>query len=163
MSAPAAVVNSASVAETLTLGRRLGAAAAPGDVVALLGELGTGKTHLAKGMAEGLGAARAREVTSPTFVLCHEFLDGRIPFYHIDAYRLHGAADLEAIGSDELLGGDGLAAVEWADRVAGALPEDVLDVRIEVTGPASRRLRLTARGPAARRLLAEALEAKRDS
>ena len=94
------VTQSASVAETLALGRRLGAAARPGDMVALVGELGSGKTHLAKGMAEGLGAAPARDVTSPTFVLCHEFFDGRIPFYHLDAYRLRGAADLAAIGAE---------------------------------------------------------------
>jgi len=157
MSAAGQVVNSASAPETLALGRRLGAAARPGDVVALVGDLGTGKTHLAKGMAEGLDAARAHDVTSPTFVLCHEYLDGRIPFYHIDAYRLRGAADLEALGSDDLLAGDGLAAVEWADRVAEALPPDVLEVRLVVTGETSRRLTLAPRGPASERLLAEAL------
>ena len=79
--------------ETIDLGRRFGRAARPGDILALVGELGGGKTHFAKGLAEGLGAAPARDVTSPTFVLCHEFLDGRLPFYHLDAYRLSGAAD----------------------------------------------------------------------
>jgi len=153
MSGKAWVVESAGVAETLALGRRLGAAARPGDVVALVGDLGAGKTHLAKGMAEGLGAARAREVTSPTFVLCREFLGGRIPFYHLDAYRLKGPEDLEAIGAEEMLEGDGLSALEWADRVAGVLPPDRLEVRLEVTGPERRRLTFTALGPRARRLL----------
>jgi len=142
------------VEETVDLGRRLGRAARPGDVLALVGDLGSGKTRLAKGLAEGLGAARAREVTSPTFVLCREYLDGRIPFYHLDAYRLRGAADLEAIGSDEIFGGDGLSAVEWADRAPGALPPDHLEIRLEITGPTDRRLTFTARGDAARRLLA---------
>lgn len=143
-----------SVGETLQVGRRLGAAARPGDVVALVGDLGSGKTHLAKGIAEGLGAASAREVASPTFVICREYLDGRIPFYHFDAYRLHGAADLEAIGSAETFAGDGLCAVEWADRAPGALPPDHLEIRFEVTGPAERRLTLLAHGPRSSSLLA---------
>ena len=141
-------------AETVALGRRIGRAARAGDCVALVGELGAGKTQLAKGMAEGLGAASAREVTSPTFVLCHEYIGGRIPFYHLDAYRLRSAADLVAIGSDEMLDGDGLAALEWADRAAEALPDEYLEVRLEVVGETSRRLTLSARGPRGERLLA---------
>jgi len=139
--------------ETLGLGRRIGRAARPGDVLALVGDLGSGKTVLAKGIAEGLGAAAAREVTSPTFVLCREYLGGRIPFYHLDAYRLRGAADLDGIGAAEILGGDGLAAVEWADRAPQALPQDHLEVRLEVTGPQERRLTFTAQGPQAARFL----------
>jgi len=139
--------------ETIDLGRRIGRASSPGDVVALVGDLGSGKTRLAKGMAEGLGAASAREVTSPSFVLCREYLDGRIPFYHLDACRLKGAADLEAIGSDEILSGDGLSAVEWADRAAGALPADHLEIRLDVTGETTRRLTLTPHGPQSERLL----------
>jgi tRNA threonylcarbamoyladenosine biosynthesis protein TsaE len=140
--------------ETLGLGRRIGRAARPGDVLALVGDLGSGKTVLAKGIAEGLGAAAAREVTSPTFVLCREYLGGRIPFYHLDAYRLRGAADLEGIGAAEILGGDGLAAVEWADRAAQALPPDHLEVHLEIIGPGDRCLTFTPRGPAAARLVA---------
>ena len=147
-------VESRSPEETLEIGRRIGRAARPGDVAALAGELGSGKTVLAKGMAEGLGAAAAREVLSPTFVLCREYLGGRIPFYHLDAYRLRGAADLEAIGSAEILAQGGLAAVEWADRAPEALPPDHLEVRLEVAGPASRRLTFLPRGPRSRELLA---------
>jgi len=152
---PAWTVETAGPEATLDLGRRLGRAARAGDVLALVGDLGSGKTLLAKGLAEGLGAARARDVISPTFVLCREYLGGRLPFYHVDAYRLRGAADLEAIGAEEWLGGDGVAAVEWADRTAAALPADVLEVRLEVTGESARRLTLRAGGPAADRLLAE--------
>ena len=144
--------------ETLALGRRLGRAARAGDVVALMGDLGSGKTHLVKGMAEGLGAAQAREVTSPTFILCREYPDGRLPFHHFDAYRLRGAPDLEAIGSDDVLGGDGACAIEWADRVPEALPADHLEVRLEVAGERVRRLDFTAHGPRSARLL-RALEA----
>ena len=140
--------------ETIALGRRIGRAARPGDVLALVGDLGSGKTHLAKGIAEGLGAAEARRVTSPTFVLLREYLGGRIPFYHFDAYRLRGAADLEAIGAAETFEGGGLAALEWADRAPGALPKDHLEVRMEVSGEASRRVTLEARGPRAEALLA---------
>ena len=139
--------------ETLDLGRRIGRSAQPGDVLALVGELGSGKTVLAKGIAEGLGAATAREVTSPTFVLCREYLDGRIPLYHFDAYRLRGAADLEAIGSADVFGGDGLSVVEWADRAPQALPPDHLEIMLEVIGDETRRLTFTARGPQAERLL----------
>jgi tRNA threonylcarbamoyladenosine biosynthesis protein TsaE len=152
--ADARTVESHSPEETLAIGRRIGRAARPGDVVALAGDLATGKTVLAKGMAEGLGAASAREVCSPTFVLCREYLGGRIPFYHLDAYRLRGAADLEAIGSAEIFTQGGLAAVEWADRAPEALPADPLEIRLEVTGPQSRRLTFTPRGPRSRELLA---------
>jgi tRNA threonylcarbamoyladenosine biosynthesis protein TsaE len=148
------VIETHSPEETLDLGRRIGRAAQPGDVLALVGDLGSGKTVLAKGVAEGLGAASAREVVSPTFVLCREYLDGRLPLYHFDAYRLRGAADLEGIGAPEVLGGDGLSLVEWADRAPQALPADRLEVRLEVTGPQSRRLTFAALGLQAARLLA---------
>ena len=154
MTAAAWTTESHRARETIDLGRRIGRASRPGDVVALVGDLGSGKTRLAKGMAEGLGAASAREVTSPTFVICREYLGGRIPFYHLDAYRLTGAADLEAVGSDEILSGDGLSAVEWADRAAGALPADHLEIRLDVTGETTRRLTLTPHGPRSARLLA---------
>jgi tRNA threonylcarbamoyladenosine biosynthesis protein TsaE len=147
-------VQTGSPEETLALGRRIGRAARPGDVVALAGDLGSGKTVLAKGIAEGLGAASAREVTSPTFVLCREYLGGRIPFYHFDAYRLRGASDLEAIGAADIFAAGGLSAVEWADRAPGALPPDRLEVRLEVAGAEARRLTFAARGPQAERLLA---------
>jgi len=154
MTIPPFTVETHSPEETLDLGRRIGRAANPGDVLALVGDLGAGKTVLAKGVAEGLGAASAREVVSPTFVLCREYLDGRLPLYHFDAYRLRGAADLEGIGASEIFGGEGLSLVEWADRAPQALPADRLEVNLEVTGPESRRLTFEARGPQAARLLA---------
>ena len=153
MIAAAWTTESHSARETIALGRRIGRAARPGDVATLVGELGSGKTRLAKGMAEGLGAASAHEVTSPSFVICREYLGGRIPFYHLDAYRLRGEADLVAIGSDEILAGDGLSALEWADRAAGALPPDHLEVRLEVTGRDARRLTFTPHGAQSERLL----------
>jgi len=147
-------VETNSPEETVALGRAIGRSAQAGDILALVGELGSGKTHLAKGIAEGLGAARARDVTSPSFVLCREYLGGRLPFYHLDAYRLSGARDLDAIGAEEMLCGEGVSALEWADRAPGVLPKDHLEVRFEVTGDSARRLTLTPRGPRAERLLA---------
>ena len=140
-------IETQSPEETVALGRRIGRAARAGDCLALIGELGSGKTHFAKGVAEGLGAAAAREVTSPSFVLCREYLDGRLPFYHLDAYRLSGARDLEGIGAEEMLEGDGVAALEWADRAPEILPKDHLEIHFEVTGDSARRLTLAPHGP----------------
>ncbi len=148
-------VETRSPEETIDWGRRLGRAAEAGDVVALVGELGSGKTHFAKGLAEGLDAAPAREVTSPTFVLCREYLGGRLPFYHFDAYRLRSAADFASIGATETLEGDGLSALEWADRVPGVLPEDRLEVWLDVTGEQARRVTFIPRAERSEALLAE--------
>jgi len=149
-------IETQSPEETVALGRRIGRVARAGDCLALVGELGSGKTHFAKGVAEGLGAAAAREVTSPTFVLCREYLDGRLPFYHLDAYRLSGARDLEGIGAEEMLEGDGVAALEWADRAPEILPKDHLQIQFEVTGDSARRLTFTSYGPRSARLGAAA-------
>ena len=138
-------ISTSSVAETLALGRRLGALLGPGDVIALLGELGAGKTYLTKGIAEGLGVEDTRRVTSPTFVLVKEYA-GRVHVYHLDAYRLNGADELLAIGSDDILGGEGVSIVEWADRVAEAIPEERLEVEIAITGPESRAFTFRAFG-----------------
>jgi tRNA threonylcarbamoyladenosine biosynthesis protein TsaE len=125
----------------LELGRRLG----PGSVVALVGPLGAGKTHLSRAIAEGLGVV-PHLVTSPTFVLIQEY-PGRVPVYHFDAYRLAGAAPFADLGAHEYLEGDGACLVEWADRVAPCLPADHLRVEMEVTGETTRRVRLSATGP----------------
>ena len=130
---------------TMALGRRLGGLLGPGDVVALSGPLGSGKTTLTKGLAEGLGVADPRWVTSPTFVLVHEY-PGWLPVYHIDAYRLSGPADAEALGADELFFGDGVTIVEWAERIADVLPAERLDIQLAHGGGDQRQLSLTAVG-----------------
>src|SRR5438552_694021 len=123
---------------TEALGRRLGRLLFPGAVVALVGPLGAGKTHLTRAVAEGLGIADSRAVSSPTFVLIQEY-SARLPIYHFDAYRLHGEAEFFDLGVNEYFQGQGVCLVEWADRVLGCLPAEHLRIHIEVTGPASRK------------------------
>jgi tRNA threonylcarbamoyladenosine biosynthesis protein TsaE len=130
---------------TEALGRRLGRLLFPGAVVALIGPLGAGKTHLTRAVAEGLGIADARVVSSPTFVLIHEYR-ARLPVYHFDAYRLRGVAEFLDLGAAEYLDGAGVCLVEWADRVPGCLPPEHMRVELKVTGETSRRATVTAMG-----------------
>lgn len=136
---------SRSAAETRWLGERLGRLLAPGDVVALEGELGAGKTQLARGICRGAGVADD-EVSSPTFAIVATYR-GRVPVIHADLYRIGDADELVATGFDELLAG-GASIVEWADRFPEALPAERLAIRMEhVEGrPAARRIVVTATG-----------------
>jgi tRNA threonylcarbamoyladenosine biosynthesis protein TsaE len=126
------VLTLADEAATLGLGRRLAACARAGDVLALVGELGAGKTTLVHGLATGLGVAGP--VPSPTFVLVRDYPVAaggpRLRLVHVDAYRLANEDEALAIGLDEELPGDGLTAVEWADRIAGLLPPHTLWVAL---------------------------------
>jgi tRNA threonylcarbamoyladenosine biosynthesis protein TsaE len=134
-----------NLAATQALGRRLGHLLFPGAVVALIGQLGAGKTHLTRAIAEGLGVPDSRIVTSPTFVLIQEY-QGRVPIYHFDAYRLAAEAELGELGTEEYFEGDGVCLVEWADRVSGALPAEHLRIALEVLGETARRATLEGRG-----------------
>jgi tRNA threonylcarbamoyladenosine biosynthesis protein TsaE len=134
-------------AATVEFGRRLGQQLFPGAVVALVGQLGAGKTYLSRAIAEGLGLPDARVVTSPTFVLVQEYEGGRLPVYHFDAYRLAGEAEFAELGVDEYFSAGGVCLIEWADRVPGCLPDDLLRIDLLVEGPTSRRAHLLATGP----------------
>lgn len=151
-----------SEAETRELGRSVGRAARSGDVVALHGPLGAGKTVFAQGVLAGLGCTGP--CPSPSFTLIHAYR-GRLPAYHVDLYRLGPGAVAEDLGWEEILGGDGVAVVEWAEYLEGAgglLPDDRLEVRLRrvAAGAAaaeeaeSERIAvIVGRGPAGARLL----------
>jgi tRNA threonylcarbamoyladenosine biosynthesis protein TsaE len=139
---------------TQAFGRRLGQRLCPGSVVALVGELGAGKTQLARAIAEGLGIPDSRVVTSPTFVLVQEYA-ARLPIYHFDAYRLPTEAEFADLGVHEYFESDGVCLVEWADRVPGCLPTEHIRVALSVTGPISRRAVIEGRGSAYEKLIAE--------
>ncbi len=131
---------SSSPEETLAVGQAIGAILREGDFLALSGSLGAGKTQLIKGIAAGLGVPPEEPVVSPTFVLIREYA-GRLKLYHVDAYRLSGAAELLALGLEEMLAEPGaVVAIEWADRAPEALPAHACRIDLEHAGPSSRRL-----------------------
>jgi tRNA threonylcarbamoyladenosine biosynthesis protein TsaE len=125
-------------AATQALGHTLAALLFPGAVVALVGPLGAGKTQFVRAVAEGLGVADSRVVSSPTFVLIQEY-SARLPIYHFDAYRLRGEAEFFDLGAHEYFQGNGVCLVEWADKVEALLPAEHLRITIDVTGEHSRR------------------------
>jgi tRNA threonylcarbamoyladenosine biosynthesis protein TsaE len=140
MSAPTSSrrVHSESPARTHDLGVRLGRLLQPGDFVGLVGELGAGKTHLVRGVAEGAGVARS-QVASPTFAIVYPY-QGRMTLYHADLYRLSDYDELYATGFLDLLGGEGAMLVEWVDRIPGAAPREHLRLTLREVGEESREL-----------------------
>lgn len=144
---------SQSSLHTERIGERLARLARPGDVLALWGELGTGKTVLTKGVAAGLGLD-AGDVSSPTFIILHEHYGGRMPLFHLDLYRLEGQ-DLGSTGWEETLDAGGITVIEWPERAGTALPPDRLDVRLEHIADTKRRVLLTPTGPRSTQLLQE--------
>ena len=129
------------------LGEVVGALLQPGDVVALTGDLGAGKTTFVQGAAVGLGVD-GDHVTSPTFTLVKEYR-GRFPVYHLDVYRLDRIQEVIDLGFEELLDPDGVAFVEWGDAIEGLLPEDHLEVDLHVRDDGdTRNATLAATGPA---------------
>jgi tRNA threonylcarbamoyladenosine biosynthesis protein TsaE len=137
-------------AATTALGRSLAEVAQPGDLVCLWGELGAGKTHLAKAFGAGLGVTAT--ITSPSFILMAEYA-GRLPLFHIDPYRLASAEDALAGGLIDERQATGVTLVEWPERLGDALPLDRLDVRIDGTGDEPRSITLVAWSDRYRRYL----------
>jgi tRNA threonylcarbamoyladenosine biosynthesis protein TsaE len=138
--------------ETIRLGKSIGEQLRPGDVVALIGDLGAGKTTLAKGIAAGAGVEDENEVTSPTFVLVNEY-QGRFPVYHADLYRLQGALEVEDLGWEEFIFGKGISLLEWAEKIPEILPEERIEVRIYWIGPGERRFLIAGKGAQAKDIL----------
>ncbi len=149
-SAAARVVTSRSPEATRELAAALARVAEPGDLIALVGELGAGKTQFAKGFATGLGVTAT--VNSPSFVLMAEYA-GRLPLFHLDLFRLADAAEAYAGGLLDERQGAGVTLVEWAERFGPALPTDRLDVTIDGTGDEPRTIRLRAGAGSYRRYL----------
>lgn len=148
------ILLSHSAAETEQIGEALGRALQPGDVVALMGDLGAGKTCLTRGIARGLGITDP--VTSPTFILIAEYSTAHgFPLYHADCYRLGDAAAAEAenIGLAEMLEGSGVTVVEWAERINRLLPDDTLRIELVATADSQRQMIAQAGGRRSRVLL----------
>lgn len=137
-------VRTTSADQTIALGERLGRVAAAGDLVCLWGDLGAGKTQVAKGIARGLGVADT--VNSPTFILMNEYA-GRLPLFHVDLYRLADAADALAGGVVDDRQTAGLTVVEWPDRMGDVLPAGRLDVRIDGSGDEVRDIEIGTTDP----------------
>ena len=133
-------------------GARLGELAQPGDILLLVGELGAGKTCLTQGIARGLGIKEY--AASPSFVVVRE-LDGRLPLYHMDFYRLENLEEIADLGLDDYFYGQGVSVVEWADKGLSLLPPEHLLVEISYVSDTGRRLKLKARGKRYRELVAE--------
>ena len=125
-------------AGTRALGLSIADAAEPGDIIALIGDLGTGKTALTEYIAEGLGIKE--EVISPTFTIVREYRSGRLPLFHFDVYRLSGPEEFIDAGAEDYLEDSGLSVIEWADIVADALPADALLINIEYAEDDKRRI-----------------------
>jgi tRNA threonylcarbamoyladenosine biosynthesis protein TsaE len=135
-----ATLISHSAAETLAIGEAWGRAAAPGLVIGLTGDLGAGKTQLARGIARGLGITA--RVHSPTFTLVNQYAGGRLPMFHIDLYRLQTAGEIREAGLEEYFQPAGVAVIEWAEKAfaAGGLPPLFRRVQIETAGENERRI-----------------------
>ena len=132
------VIITESVDETISFGKKIGRLLKPGDVIALSGELGSGKTWFTKGIVSALDIP-SEMVTSPSFTLVNEY-EGRFRLFHIDAYRLKEKSDFLSAGLDEYLYGDGIAVMEWADRWPEILPENTIQVRLEILDENKRKI-----------------------
>ena len=135
------IIETRSAEETLRCAEEIAENARPGQVYALIGDLGAGKTVFAQGFARGLGVDDY--VNSPTFTTLQIYEDGRIPFYHFDVYRIEESEEMEEVGFDDYICGDGVCLIEWAGRIEELMPEDTITVTIEKDlnrGPDYRRI-----------------------
>jgi tRNA threonylcarbamoyladenosine biosynthesis protein TsaE len=137
-----AVLATKSVLETEEVGRHIGSRVRSGDIIALYGELGTGKTVIVKGLARSLGVNA--NIGSPSFTLAWEY-EGRFTLYHIDLFRITSIDEILRIGYEEYLYGDGVCAIEWAEKMGRLLPAKRLDVRLFHVGPGERRIEVSPR------------------
>lgn len=134
-----------SAEDTIALGRRLAGTLAPPKLVVLRGELGTGKTTLVKGIAEGFHAASGEDVTSPTFTLVHEYRGPEVKLYHIDLYRVDTPRQLETLGIDDLIAENSILLIEWGEKFARFERERDVEIALERLEESGRRIQLTTR------------------
>ena len=123
------IIETNSASETLALGEKLGKAAKLGQIYTLNGDLGVGKTVLTQGFAKGLGITEA--VNSPTFTIIQEYTEGRLPFYHFDVYRIGDVEEMDEIGYEDYIYGEGVSLIEWANLIEEILPEQIIEITIE--------------------------------
>lgn len=127
-----------SIDQTMNIGRQIGRLSNPGDIICLIGDLGTGKTHLTKGIAEGLDIHE--HITSPTFNIVNEY-DGRLKFYHFDVYRVNDPDEIAALGFDEYIFSQGVSVIEWANYIEELIPDEHLTITIEKVNNENENLR----------------------
>jgi len=128
--------------ETIELGRKIGSKLKGGEIIAITGPLGSGKTHLIKGIATGAGAQDSRNVNSPTFVIVNEYI-GRLDIYHIDAYRLNSIAEFEMLGFDDFCYPQSAVLIEWADKIESALRDtEYIRIALEHSGQSARTIHI---------------------
>ena len=132
--------------ETQRIGAELARQLRAGDVLALTGEIGSGKTTFVRGLAEGLGIP-VSSVASPSFVLVREYHRGRIPLYHSDLFRLEGVPQTMTVGLEEYYEGDGVTVIEWANKIPSILPEQFLEIFFETIDSETRKMRISPHGP----------------
>lgn len=149
-------VTTRSAAATRAFARRLAGRLRVGDVLGLIGDLGSGKTTFVQGLAAGLGIGKEARVRSPSFTVANVYEGGRLPLYHLDFFRHDDYDEIAALGYEEYVYGEGVCAIEWLDRIAAAAPRDFLAIRFEEKGPTERALTLTAHGARAEEILRSA-------
>ncbi len=138
------ILYSKSPSETIRIGKTIGSSLQAGDVVALVGELGVGKTQLIKGLARGAGVERSAYVASPSFTLINEY-KGQIIFYHMDLYRLE-EEEARDLGLEEYFQGEGITVIEWADKILSLLPSQLLWIHLQYLGKRERSIELIPKG-----------------
>jgi len=143
---------SKSIKDTIKVGKIIAKNSNPGDIICLFGQLGSGKTVLAKGIAQGLGVAK-NKVISPSFVLLRQHMKGRLPLYHFDLYRLKDLGDILGLGYEEYLFDKGVTVIEWADRLRNLLPREYLKIRLSLKSDTKRSLEFIANGKHYKKLI----------
>jgi tRNA threonylcarbamoyladenosine biosynthesis protein TsaE len=139
------VIQTQSATETVQIGKRIGKLLRDGDVMALVGELGSGKTHFIKGLAAGLGVKRSKRIASPSFTLIHEY-QGKFSLFHVDLFRLTMEEEAEDLGLDEYFVRGGVTAIEWADKIPNLLPKELIWINLSYLGQHARSIHLHGKG-----------------